>query len=331
MATVAGRKLVVSTRPDNSHASSRITEVTRRRILDELRLGDFAWAGRLDEVEFLSRLYDLDALPSFDSRYQTARRDIVQHRFNNEDWEEDWVFRDERFELERGPDDVLLRFLAEMLHPMVRSDTGEVQDLLRQFNDALRPDGYELVVAGAISGLPVHEGRLRGTFHGERLLLGLDNRPLLTDSTVLHEHLARISGSVSRDPAAAIGSAKELVESLCKIILERSGQNYPRSEDLPALYRRVAELLRLNAESVPESAKGSQTSQKILRTLSTTVQSICELRNELGLGHGRSLPSPALARHARLALNSTVTVTEFLLDTWQDRVNSGALVIVSTK
>lgn len=52
-----------------------------------------------------------------------------------------------------------------------------------------------------------------------------------------------------------------------------------------------------------------------------------ELRNELGIGHGRSTPSPALARHARLALNSTVTVTEFLLDTWQDRVNSGALTL----
>jgi Abortive infection C-terminus len=86
-----------------------------------------------------------------------------------------------------------------------------------------------------------------------------------------------------------------------------------------SFYRRVADLLRLKAESVPASAKGSQTSQKILRTLTTTVQGLAELRNELGLGHGRSAPSPALAWHARLALNSTVTVTEFLLDTWQER------------
>lgn len=311
------------------HPPRRITDVTRRRLFDVLSIGKVAWSGRLEEVQFLSRLYDLDALASTDRRFRTAHGDIIQHRFNNDDWDDDWVFSDPRFELERGPDDVLLRFLAEMLHPIVRSDANEVQDLLRQFNEALRPDGYELAATDTISGLPVYEGRLRGAFHGEHPTLDLHNRPLLTDWKVLHEHLTRIGDSVARDPAAAIGSAKELVESLCKIILERSGQSYPHGDDLPALYRRVAELLRLNAESVPESSKGSQTSQKILRTLSTTVQCLAELRNELGLGHGRSTPSPALARHARLALNSTVTVTEFLLDTWQDRVNSGALVLDS--
>ncbi|MGW8779803.1 abortive infection family protein [Streptomyces sp. NPDC055796] len=52
---------------------------------------------------------------------------------------------------------------------------------------------------------------------------------------------------------------------------------------------------------------------------------MAELRNQLGLGHGRTTPSPALTRHARLALNSTVTVTEFVLDTWQDRIDRGKL------
>lgn len=60
---------------------------------------------------------------------------------------------------------------------------------------------------------------------------------------------------------------------------------------------------------MPTSAKGSETVQKILRTFSTTVRSLAELRNELDLGHGRSTPSPALTRHARLAHNSIVTVT----------------------
>ncbi|MFF4349052.1 abortive infection family protein [Streptomyces sp. NPDC001530] len=47
--------------------------------------------------------------------------------------------------------------------------------------------------------------------------------------------------------------------------------------------------------------------QKILRTLSTTVRCLAELRNQLGLGHGRTTSSPALTRHARLALNRAVT------------------------
>jgi hypothetical protein len=42
----------------------------------------------------LQRLYDLDALPSTDSRFKTAGRDIAQHRIANEDWDDEWVFSD---------------------------------------------------------------------------------------------------------------------------------------------------------------------------------------------------------------------------------------------
>ncbi|WP_424890151.1 abortive infection family protein [Streptomyces sp. XH2] len=39
-----------------------------------------------------------------------------------------------------------------------------------------------------------------------------------------------------------------------------------------------------------------------------TARGLAELRSRLGLGHGRVTPSPAPARHARLALNSAVAV-----------------------
>ncbi len=290
--------------------------------MDFIALRGTPWSGRLDEVAFLARLYDLESMPSHDHRYRTAAGDIRQHRINNYDWDDDWVFSDERFRLQAGSDEVFLAFLAEMLHPLVRPDETEVTELLSELNAALAADGFELLQDGAISGRPTYVGRSRTAFHGGVPSVLLEQRPLLTDPKVLHEHLSRIRDGLGKDPAAAIGSCKELLESLCKIILERSSVDYPPSEDLPALYRRVADLLRLKADSVPTSARGSETAQKILRTLSTTVQSLAELRNELGLGHGRSRPSPALRRHARLALNSTVTVAEFLLDTWHARADA---------
>lgn len=96
-----------------SAATHRITEVTRRRIFDRLSVERVSWSGQLDEVVFLDRLYDLDDMQSTDRRFSTAREDIVQHCVTNHDWRTDWVFYDARFELGRGPDDVLLRFLAE--------------------------------------------------------------------------------------------------------------------------------------------------------------------------------------------------------------------------
>nr|WP_255346063.1 hypothetical protein [Streptomyces chartreusis] len=78
---------------------------------------------------------------------------MVQHRYNNpEDWEDDWIFGDARFGLADGADEVLLRFLAEMIHPAVRTDSGEVQQLPALVNRHLAPDGYELAGARTVSG-----------------------------------------------------------------------------------------------------------------------------------------------------------------------------------
>jgi hypothetical protein len=44
------------------------------------------------------------------------------------DWDEDWIFYDSRFGL-ADSDDALVRFLAEMLHPAVRTDLAEAEEL----------------------------------------------------------------------------------------------------------------------------------------------------------------------------------------------------------
>lgn len=132
-----------------------VTNVTRRRLIDGLASLKACWSGRLEEAEFLGRLYDIDALPSRDSRFSTAAQDICQHRWLNDDWDDDWIFLDTRFDV--GSTDVgLLEFLAEGLHPTVRPDTEEVGKLLELYNGVLRYDGYEIVQIDAISGAPVY-------------------------------------------------------------------------------------------------------------------------------------------------------------------------------
>ena len=116
--------------------TSQISEITKRDIREALSSLNL-W-GRLDEITFLDRLYDLDALPSYDSRFKTAREDIVKHRIANNDWDDDWIFNDDRFGLRDGSDQVFLSFLAELLHPVVRSDREEVASLARTINGFLR-------------------------------------------------------------------------------------------------------------------------------------------------------------------------------------------------
>ena len=302
----------------------RISSVTRRKMADSIALSKVPWAGHLDEPDFLARMYDLRSMPSTDSRYSNAFDDIYQHQVRNYDWGDGWVFTDARFNLLHADDDEFLRLLAEMLHPIVRADEAEAAELLADFNEMLRFDGFELYATDWISGHAVYGWRRTDAFHGSSPELRLHERPL-TDPVVLQEHLTRIRDGLVVDPAATISSCKSLLESLFKIVLDQSSVDYPRADDVPQLYRKVADLLALSVESVPASARGSEASQKILRTLVTTVGTLAELRNELGIDHGKSERSAALARHARLALNATVTVAEFILDTWQDRLDSGRL------
>ncbi len=144
------------TAPAKAPGQSRnITPVTRRDIFDLLRK-EGPWWGRLDETEFLGQLYDLDALPSTDPRHDTAGEDIVRHRVANFDWDDDWVFSDERFELADGPDQVLLDFLALMAHPLVQPDAEQAARLVAALNVLLVPDGWELRTGSFMSGRPVY-------------------------------------------------------------------------------------------------------------------------------------------------------------------------------
>ncbi len=50
----------------------------------------------------------------------------------------------------------------------------------------------------------------------------------LTDPTVIHEHLERIGGGIERnDPAQAIGSSKELIESTAELVRGEAGVGKP--------------------------------------------------------------------------------------------------------
>ena len=297
-----------------------IARKVRRGLLDGLATSPIRWAGRLTDHEFLGRIWDLSALQSYDSRYQDAGGDIYQHTVNNDDWEPNWVYDDARFDLVGCDDATFLEFLSEMVAPAVRADPDQAEQLVRYVNECLRTSGFQF---RPVRLQPVLGGPPRAIYEATSLAaptpLELGAFQRLQDPGVLEDHLFRIDAAVDADPAAAIGSAKELVESLCHVILEDYGVTPERRDDVLDLYKQVAGKLRLNAESVPSSAAGSAAAQKALRALVTTIQSLAELRNQIGLGHGRGTSSPALARHARLASTAARAVAEFLLETWHVR------------
>lgn len=138
---------------------NQVSEITRRNLFDEMSLLKINWAGRFDEVHFLGRIFDLKALPSTDHRFQDAGQDIWQHRINNYDWQDDWVFSDPRFNLLFCEDDTFLKFLCEIIHPVVRNDAEEVNRLVELYNKHVNVDGFEIIEYVKISERPVFKGK----------------------------------------------------------------------------------------------------------------------------------------------------------------------------
>lgn len=151
---------------------NNITEITRRDIFDLFQKGyvESSWLlddqhvfypyyGRLSEIDFLKKIYPLDKMPSSDNRFENAEGDIWQHTVNNDDWESGWVFSDDRFELLKGNDSILLDFLCVVFHPENRLEQGYWKSYLDKINNILRADGYELYESDKISQRSVYSWR----------------------------------------------------------------------------------------------------------------------------------------------------------------------------
>lgn len=117
------------------------------------------------------------------------------------------------------------------------------------------------------------------------------------------------------DPEGAITSARTLLESVCKHILDASGTPYEDSPDMNKLYRQTAE--RLN---IAPTQHTEQIFKQILGGCTSVVEGLGALRNRLSDSHGKNKtavkPAP---RHAELAVNLAGALATYLLATWDAR------------
>jgi hypothetical protein len=267
----------------------KITEITRRDIFDIIPIGiappatidtiSISWSGRLSEIDFLKRIYNLSSLPSYDGRFKTAEGDIFQHRENNYDWEDNWVFDDSRFELMDGDDEILLNFLCEMFHPAVRIEQQPWELLLEVINGLLKYDGYELYEMRHISGRAVYGWR---DISNKNVVIDTQTESISAkiNSEYISKQIEVMNSTIESKPDDAIGKAKELLESCCKTILLDMGVEPDHAWDSVKLMKEACKLLKLTPDDIDKEKKASETIKKVLGNLSVISQGIAELRNE---------------------------------------------------
>ena len=140
------------------------------------------------------------------------------------------------------------------------------------------------------------------------------------DAPELDRQLARLRECVNDDPGLAVGTAKEMLETTCKTILEESAVEVEASWDVLELLKETRKLLKLLPDDVPASARGAETIRRLLSNLGQVGVGVSELRNLYGSGHGRSGKAKGLTpRHARLAVGAVSTLVLFLFETYEER------------
>ena len=233
-----------------------------------------------------------------DPQIQGDRRTLVEQYYSNIDF--------------RSQSDVqkLIFAYREILFQVDRHDEETAQDLLR----LMKTDGYE--------------------FDGENFVRVSGNQPPLVETIQalassldldgLIIEISRLERAADEDPSLAVGTAKEMVETVCKTIMQDRTGSSP-TEDLPSLFRAVAKELSLLPDDIPANARGSDVMRRLLSNLNQVAQGMAELRNLYGTGHGRDGRFIGIKpRHARLAVGAATTLSVFLLETHLERSPSRA-------
>ena len=174
----------------------------------------------------------------------------------------------------------------------------------------LRQDGFEWVGGRLVrsTGTPVLEDLAAAAHKLEGSHLALQ--------------IQRMKDSVESDPALAIGTAKELVETVCKTILEERGKTIEGSPDIPSLTKALLKELKLVPDGIHEAAKGADLIKAVLRSLGTLGNDLGQLRGLYGTGHGKTAKTQGLKpRHARLAVGAAATLVTFLFETHRDTLD----------
>jgi ABC-type cobalamin/Fe3+-siderophores transport system ATPase subunit len=136
-----------------------LSHTIKKELFSAINAQPDAFGSGYDEeslFEFISEIWDLENMPSSDSRYDNASQDIVQHTIRNHDWETDSLFLD-HLNLAGDDDDIFIRFIEQILAPKYRKNGDEIRRFVLLIDPYLEKDGYKLAIEGYDGAKPVYK------------------------------------------------------------------------------------------------------------------------------------------------------------------------------
>ena len=143
------------------------------------------------------------------------------------------------------------------------------------------------------------------------------------DARHLKQEISRMTASVESDPDLAIGTAKELIETCCKTILQERGVSIAGNPEFSELTKATFSQLRLTRDDVSDATQGADSIRRVLSNLGSISNEVNRLRNLYGTGHGKEADASGLsARHAKLAVGAAATLVQFLFESHIEQMAS---------
>lgn len=135
------------------------------------------------------------------------------------------------------------------------------------------------------------------------------------DLGTINQEFERAIRSANESPREAVSAASNILESVCKIIIEDEGLSVPAKQDLQSPWNVVRRHLGMDPSRVED-----QDIRQIITGLLSVVHGIGSLRTHASSAHGAGKVGYRLEpRHVRLAIHSAHTLTLFLLESWRKR------------
>jgi hypothetical protein len=170
------------------------------------------------------------------------------------------------------------------------------------------------------SWLAEHEPRLHRVLYGAdpaatAVLDAVDGAATDLDLPEIVRQLERLRRDLADDLPAAIGHAKELVESACKTVLSQTGPGAGTMK-FPALVTAALQATGRHPTQIDPADPDAELLRRLLGGLSSQLEVIAGLRNRAGTGHGRAGEVPLDAPLARLVITQALAAVTYLLQVY---------------
>lgn len=246
----------------------------------------------LREIDMVFESAGLSPKQDFDPQVGGQRRSLVEQYYANVDF----TNPSETQRVVGAYEELMLQLNA---HPSQWADENRRKEVIQKLLSRMERDGFRYE---------------RGHFISDALrALSLDTPSLVALShESISEHVEKAQAKIAAgDAAGAITNAYSLVEAFLKEILRQTNSSFKENEgDIRSLYNSVADTLNLN----PKGEHLESHLKSILQGLKSLVVGLYEVANKASDRHARRYnPAP---HHAKLAVNTALTLCEFLLDSF---------------